>query len=104
MGTLWRVRGRTAFATLAREGRRVREGLVTVVFRPGEPPPRVAFAVSRKVGSAVVRNTVRRRLRAVLAEADLAGGDYLVIAAPGTGELGFPELRGQLLRALGRLP
>ena len=34
---------------------------------PGEPP-RVAFAVSRKVGSAVVRNRLRRQIRAHLGE------------------------------------
>jgi ribonuclease P protein component len=103
MGTLWRVRGHTAFAALAREGRRSRESLVTVVFRPGEPPPRVAFAVSRKVGPAVVRNRVRRRLRAVLADEALAGGDYLVIADPGAGALDHAELRRQVRGALERL-
>ncbi len=74
-----------------------------MVFRPGDPPPRVAFAVSRKVGSAVVRNRVRRRLRALLADESLAGGDYLVLAAPGAGALAHAELRTQLRGALARL-
>ena len=34
----------------------------------GDDPPRLACAVSRKVGSAVVRNRVRRRLRAAFEE------------------------------------
>lgn len=34
----------------------------------GEEPPRVAFAVSRAVGTAVVRNRLRRQLRAYLSE------------------------------------
>ena len=33
-----------------------------------EEPPRVAFAVSRKVGTAVVRNRLRRQVRAHLGE------------------------------------
>lgn len=33
-----------------------------------DDPPRVAFAVSRKVGSAVVRNRLRRQVRAHLGE------------------------------------
>ena len=38
----------------------------------GDEPPRVAFAVSRKVGTAVVRNRLRRQVRAYLGEVDEA--------------------------------
>jgi RNase P protein component len=34
----------------------------------GDEPPRVAFAVSRNVGTAVVRNRLRRQVRAYLSE------------------------------------
>ncbi len=34
----------------------------------GDEPPRVAFAVSRNVGTAVVRNRLRRQVRAHLSE------------------------------------
>ena len=34
----------------------------------GDEPPRVAFAVSRNVGTAVVRNRLRRQVRAHLVE------------------------------------
>ena len=48
---------------------------------------RIGYAIPRSVGSAVVRNRLRRRLRAVLAEldteADLPGGNHLVrVSAP----------------------
>ncbi|MBV9290614.1 MAG: ribonuclease P protein component [Hyphomicrobiales bacterium] len=33
---------------------------------PGEPKPRVGFTVTRKVGGAVARNRIRRRLREAL--------------------------------------
>lgn len=58
--------------------RRLRAGLVSLravrLDAPG--PPVVAFAVSRRQGSAVVRNRIRRRLRAAVAvhEAELSAG------------------------------
>ncbi len=59
---------------------------------------RVAYAINRKVGSAVVRNRIRRRLRAALVELDRVGpealpnGAYLFSAAAGIAELPFSEV------------
>lgn len=83
VGLIWRVRDRATFAVLARAQRHAR-GPVTVRFVPGESenPPRVAYAVSG-AGNAVVRNRLRRRLRAAVASAEAelaAGGAYLVSA------------------------
>ena len=83
VGLIWRVRDRATFAVLARAERHAR-GPLTIRFVPGESgaPPRVAYAVGG-VGNAVVRNRLRRRLRAAVAgsEAELAaGGAYLVSA------------------------
>jgi ribonuclease P protein component len=83
VGLIWRVRDRATFALLARAERHARDP-VTIRFVPGESeaPPRVAYAVGG-VGNAVVRNRLRRRLRAAVAgaEAELsAGGAYLVSA------------------------
>jgi ribonuclease P protein component len=70
---------------------------VSVRFRIGRAgePPRVAYAVGRRVGPAVARNRARRRLRAAVAEhrADLApGGVYLFEAEPAVLMLPFAEL------------
>jgi ribonuclease P protein component len=68
---------------------------VTVIFLPAPAgPPRVAYAVSRRVGGAVERNRLRRRLRAVVAGAAprLAPGAYLVAATPELAALPYPEL------------
>jgi ribonuclease P protein component len=46
----------------------------------GEPTARVAYAIPRRVGTAVQRNRIRRRLRAVLADQPLAPGAHLVTA------------------------
>jgi ribonuclease P protein component len=72
-----------------------------------DQPPSVAYAVSRPVGTAVVRNRVRRRLRALVAEAAaedaLAPGDYLIAARPAAAERAYAELGRDLRAALGRL-
>lgn len=75
---------------------------------------RVGIVVSGKVGNAVVRNRVRRRLRealrALLAEGvkpeacrhGAASLDLVVIARPSAAEVDFWELRRSLQRALDR--
>ncbi len=83
-----RISDRATFQSF-RRARRARIGLLTVARVAGDPPARVAYAVSRKVGGAVVRNRLRRRLRelarASASAGSLGGGAWLVIAAPGAG-------------------
>lgn len=68
--------------------------------------PRVGFTVSRQVGNAVVRNRVRRRLRAV-AEQVLPGAephaDYVLIGRQGSLKRPFADLVQDLETALARL-
>lgn len=98
------VRDRASFAALRRSGRRVRRGPLTLTFVPGVPadPPRVAYAIGRKVGGAVVRNRLRRRLRVVVSELGplVQPGAYLIAAAPGAATLSFGELRTIVAEAL----
>lgn len=72
----------------------------------GAARPRVGFVIPRKVGGAVVRNRVRRRLRELLRAVErsggLAPGDYLVIVAPGAAACEFGQLRHHLDVALDR--
>jgi ribonuclease P protein component len=82
----------------------VRRGPVTVTWVSGEPddPTRVAYTVGRKVGGAVVRNRVRRRLRAVVREARelLRPGAYLLGAGPEAATMPYGELRAAVCEAL----
>ena len=71
------------------------------------PRVRVGFTVSRKVGNAVVRNRVRRRLREIAREVipgqarpDL---DYVLVGRQGAIARDFAAMRGELVDALKRL-
>jgi ribonuclease P protein component len=103
MAKLLVVRGRDSFAALSRRGRRVREGPLTVVHLAGPDAPRVAFSVGRRVGPAVTRNRLRRRLRALWRGLEVPAGDYLIVAAPPAAALSYAELGGFLQAAMARL-
>ena len=66
-------------------------------------PPRVGFVVSKAVGGAVVRNTVKRRLRALVA-GQLAtlpqGVDLVVRANPAAASASFTQLSDALIPLL----
>lgn len=104
MTRLWRVRDRASFAALRRDGVRRRVGALTITRLPetagGSPVPAVAFAIGRPVGPAVARNRLRRRLRAVIADAAPAPGTYLVSAGPAAKTLSDQELRALVQRGL----
>jgi ribonuclease P protein component len=81
--------------------------------RPHEPDEagelasiRVGFTVSRKVGNAVVRNRVRRRLRAaadeVMPVCAAANSDFVIIGRPAALEEAFERLTGHLKSALAK--
>lgn len=107
VGLIWRVRDRATFTALQRARRRARAGPITIAWVPGDPttPPRVAYAIGRRVGGAVVRNRLRRRLRAVISDVrpQLAAGAYLVGAGPEAAGLTFAELRSHVSDALASL-
>jgi ribonuclease P protein component len=94
-GLIDRVRERDAFVRLRRDGVRVRTDPLwcSFVLDPDLVPPQVAFAIGRAVGSAVSRNRLRRRLRAVLSECDVPPGLYLVGARVPACEQTFVELQ-----------
>lgn len=66
--------------------------------RPGPTSARIGFVISAKVGDAVRRNRLRRRLRHLLRArvGDLPAVDVVIRALPGAAELTVAEL-GRLL-------
>ncbi len=80
------MRRRAEFTEAVRGGRRAGRALLAghLLMRPGrDDPPRVGFVVGRGVGTAVVRNRVRRRLRHLARGylGSLPGGSLLVVRA-----------------------
>ena len=111
-----RLRRREDFATAVRRGRRAGRPLLVVHLRsgatdphvPGEtlPPTRAGFVVSKAVGNAVVRNTVKRRLRHLMRDrlASVPPGSLVVVRAlPGSGDADHAQLARDLDAALQRL-
>jgi ribonuclease P protein component len=104
------LRGRAELDALRRRGRRARTGALGVTFlSPADPGPRVArtaFAVDRRAGTAVVRNRIRRRLRAGLRQLAGAGalrpGAYLVRAQGEVAIQPWPQLLADLEDAVRR--
>lgn len=67
---------------------------------------RLGLSVSKKVGSAVVRNVVRRRLKEIfrLLSADIPEGiDVVVSVRPAAADAGFDELSREFARAMRKL-
>jgi len=96
VGLIWRVRGHATFRDLSRAPAQRRGPLwMRHLPQPAGEPPRIAYAIGRRVGSAPVRNRLRRRLReAMRAEAErLAPGAYLLGAGPTAVTLSPRELR-----------
>jgi ribonuclease P protein component len=100
------TRGSDYRMTVRRGARCVGAHTITYVRDSGESSDaRFGFIVSKQVGGAVVRNTVRRRLKAVCAEAlphVRPGADIVIRALPSSATAGFGMLRDEVLRCLER--
>jgi len=102
-----RITSADDYRVIVRRGAKV-AGAHTVSYvrsRESGTDARFGFIVSKKVGTAVRRNLVRRRLKAVCHEA-LAGGasgvDVVVRALPSAADAAWPALRTEVLDALSR--
>jgi|TARA_B100000959_G_scaffold165191_1_gene173081 ribonuclease P protein component len=92
------------FNNLRVNGKTVKRGFLSVVFSPSDnfsDGIRVAFAVGRSVGGAVVRNRIKRRLREAFAKMItknklVPNGDYLIRVFPGVNNKSFTFLTENL--------
>jgi len=73
----------------------------------GEQGARFGFTVTKKLGGAVMRNRIRRRLKAAVSAVAPrlahAGHDYVVVARPAAYDRAFAEIKKDLERALQRV-
>jgi len=109
------LRKRQEFLAVA-AGRRVHAPLLTLQYRPRETEaadektgqsvgiaPRFGLTVTKKTGNSVVRNRIRRRLRAALDQipfSALPAQDYVIIARQGCLTATFHNLVDALNQAL----
>jgi ribonuclease P protein component len=103
-----RLRKRSEFLVVADKGVRLnRRGFVLQARRDREAaarPPRFGFTVTKKMGNAVVRNRIRRRLReAVRLTAPLHAApatDYVLVGRRAALEMPFVRLVAELAEGL----
>jgi ribonuclease P protein component len=99
-----RITSAADYKRITRTGRRRRGALTLTYARPSDPgsPLRVGVIVARNVGKAVVRNRVRRRIKAIgwrLAH-EVHGVDVVVRALPQAAAAPFADLEGDIRTAV----
>ncbi|MCS6829218.1 MAG: ribonuclease P protein component [Armatimonadota bacterium] len=90
-----RLRRRKDFLACYNEGRAYAQAHLVLYVRPQSGGRRFGFVVGKKVGKAVVRNRVKRRLRAACREClpNLSEGfDAVIVARRNAGEADYHQL------------
>lgn len=101
-----RMRRGDEFTATVRSGRRAGSRTLVCHWADAEEDLRVGFVVSKAVGTAVVRNRVKRRLRHLVADLlphhDGPTGRLVVRALPASADADVSRLRDDLARGLER--
>lgn len=102
-----RLRRREEFRRALRDGKRARDALLSITAVRSELPDadsRYGFAIPKRVGGAVVRNRIKRRLRAIVGKSDHPKGwDYVIYAFPAAADATSEKLAGSVNRLVRRL-
>ena len=98
-----RLTGNKQFIRIRGKGNSAANRFLVIRYLPnGLDHSRFGFMVSRRIGNAVVRNKVKRRLREAVRHSSVKSGwDAVFIARRGTERAGYQELKqatGNLLR------
>lgn len=102
------IRQRRDFLAANKARRVVTPGFILLVNRRADDDGRmrVGFTVTKKIGNAVVRNRMKRRLRALARTAlptqGIAGADHVLIGREGGIERDFALLTAELGAALAK--
>lgn len=107
---LQRVTKRKDYLSIAASGRRwFTPSFVVQTKSVGdqEHSPHVGFTVTKKVGKAVIRNRIKRRLkeaaRDVIPEYGVKGRDYVLIGRKAAYDISFDKLKSDMKWALKKL-
>lgn len=101
-----RLRRRSSFDVIYKRGKSYSDANLVLLCLEGKlSRPKVGFVVGKKVGKAVVRNKVKRRLREIFRALipDVKGyTSYVVVARSHSARLSFCELRDSLVALLAK--
>lgn len=99
-----RLQGRDRFEAIRRQGKCWTHRLLVVCLLPNDlPRSRFGFSASKRVGNAVVRNRVRRRLREIVRirlSLIAPGWDVVLIARPPLAQAEFDQIETVVERLL----
>jgi ribonuclease P protein component len=101
MRTYQSLRRRSDFARVQRKGKRSVGRLFVMLTLAARDASRVGVTVGKPIGNAVVRNRLRRRVKAVLDRERFGAPPYrdvVLIARPGAGEADFGAVAAELER------
>lgn len=105
-----RLRARADFQAVYDQGSSHVHRLLVLRARRRDPdyagdPARVGYAVGKRLGGAVIRNRIKRRLRAAVQQAAVPPGwDLVLVARAPVADADWPALRGAVDGLLARLP
>lgn len=95
------------FERVYKRGTAYRGGLISVHAFPNEAgEARLGLSVSKKVGNAVERNVVKRRLREIFRSEHpniRETWDFVISARPAASEAAYQDLQREFEKALGKL-
>lgn len=97
------LRRRSDFARVQRRGKRQVGPLFVLLATEARGASRIGITVSKSIGNAVVRNRLRRRVKAILDRTAFGAAphrDVVLIARPGAGEADFAAVAAELGRLL----
>ena len=97
------LRRRSDFARVQRRGKRQVGPLFVLLATEARDGSRVGITVTKAIGNAVVRNRLRRRVKAILDRSAFGAPphrDVVLIARPGAGEADFAAVAAELGRLL----
>ena len=99
-----RLRGQTRISAIHRHGKSAANRLLVVRLHPnGLDHSRFCFVASKRVGNAVIRNRVKRRLRELVRNSDVQPGwDAILMARKDAGSAGFPQLQSAVANLMRR--
>lgn len=100
----YRLTKNGSFSYIYAHGTRVSEKKIRLNYVSAGSGVHVGFSVSNKIGKAVVRNKLKRRMRAVMEGycPRLRPCQAVFVAAPGAAELCYGEIEAQMTSCLVR--